>query len=153
MYTKIKKYFLKKDTSWLELFLRSSLGSVFFISTMTKALDPNKFIIVVTKLNVLPTDYTPLLCYALIILEGMLASTLMFRYLYLGGLYLTSAVCAMFIWCIYSANAQGTFQTCGCLGPLSSSNPWIAIGKNIIFIGMVIFLVKKELNKHKVEVK
>jgi putative oxidoreductase len=95
------------------------VGGVFVYAGVLKVLDPVQFGIDIDNYKTLPWFVSVRLAFYLPWLEILCGLALVFRFLYLGGLSILTALTLVFIGATVAAKARGLDITCGCFGHAS----------------------------------
>src|ERR1700726_969328 len=106
-----------KSIAWRILGL--VVGGVFIYAGIIKALDPVGFANDIDNYKILPWTMAAGLAFYLPWLEIFCGLSLIFRFLYRGGLSILTALIALFIGATVAAKARGLDITCGCFGHAS----------------------------------
>jgi putative oxidoreductase len=97
------------------------VGGIFIYAGVIKALDPVQFANDIDNYKTLPWFISVRLAFYLPWLEIVCGLTLIFRFLYLGGLSILTALILIFVGATIAAKARGLDITCGCFGHASKN--------------------------------
>lgn len=95
------------------------IGAIFIYAGAIKMLDPVQFANDIDNYKILPWSISVGLAFYLPWLEIFCGVSLIFRFLYRGGLSILTALIAIFIGATIAAKARGLDITCGCFGHAS----------------------------------
>ena len=97
------------------------VGGIFIYAGVIKALDPVQFANDIDNYKTLPWFISVRLAFYLPWLEIVCGLTLIFRFLYRGGLSILTALILIFVGATIAAKARGLDITCGCFGHASKN--------------------------------
>jgi putative oxidoreductase len=97
------------------------IGGIFIYAGVIKALDPVQFANDIDNYKTLPWFISVRLAFYLPWLEIVCGLTLIFRFLYRGGLSILTALILIFVGATIAAKARGLDITCGCFGHASKN--------------------------------
>ena len=97
------------------------VGGIFIYAGAIKVLDPVQFANDIDNYKTLPWFITVRLAFYLPWLEIVCGLTLIFRFLYRGGLSILTALILIFVGATIAAKARGLDITCGCFGHASKN--------------------------------
>ncbi len=97
------------------------VGGIFIYAGVIKALDPVQFANNIDNYKTLPWFISVRLAFYLPWLEIVCGLTLIFRFLYRGGLSILTALILIFVGATIAAKARGLDITCGCFGHASKN--------------------------------
>jgi putative oxidoreductase len=97
------------------------VGGIFIYAGVIKALDPVQFANDIDNYKALPWFISVRLAFYLPWLEIVCGLTLIFRFLYRGGLSILTALILIFVGATIAAKARGLDITCGCFGHASKN--------------------------------
>jgi putative oxidoreductase len=97
------------------------LGGIFVYAGVIKALDPVQFANDIDNYKALPWFFSVRLAFYLPWLEIFCGLAVIFRFLYLGGLSILTALVTVFIGATIAAKMRGLDITCGCFGHASKN--------------------------------
>ena len=95
------------------------VGGIFVYAGAIKVLDPVRFGLDIDNYKALPWFFSVRLAFYLPWLEIFCGLSLIFRFLYRGGLSILTALIALFIGATIAAKARGLDIACGCFGHAS----------------------------------
>ena len=97
------------------------VGGIFIYAGVIKALEPVQFANDIDNYKTLPWFISVRLAFYLPWLEIVCGLTLIFRFLYRGGLSILTALILIFVGATIAAKARGLDITCGCFGHASKN--------------------------------
>lgn len=133
---------------WLALFFRLVLGFVFLVSGLAKIADPVRFLFTLRQFRLLPGMAESFLAVYLPWLEFILGLCLLLGILSRTSSLLLAGLNAAFIFALGTVIARGIEVDCGCFGLLADMLhlpdlvDWKAIVRNMVFIGMSLFIAR-----------
>jgi putative oxidoreductase len=126
------------------------LGGIFILSGLAKITDPERFLLTLREFRLLSKGMEIILVLYLPWLEFVLGLSLFVGILYRTSALLVAGLNALFAIAIGSLLARGIEVDCGCFGlvadvlHLPDMADWKAIGRNLFFIGMALFIARSE---------
>jgi len=97
------------------------VGGIFVYAGAIKVLDPVRFGLDIDNYKALPWFFSVRLAFYLPWLEIFCGLSLIFRFLYRGGLSILTALISIFIAATVAAKVRGLDITCGCFGHASKN--------------------------------
>ena len=123
------------------------VGGIFIYAGALKALDPVQFANMIDNYKMLPWFVSVRLAFYLPWLEIFCGLTVIFQFLYRGGLSILTALIAVFIGATVAAEMRGLDITCGCFGHPSQhwSFPQHMVFDLAILIALVLLWSRPKL--------
>jgi putative oxidoreductase len=118
------------------------VGGIFIYAGVIKALDPVQFANDIDNYKTLPWFISVRLAFYLPWLEIVCGLTLIFRFLYRGGLSILTALILIFVGATIAAKARGLDITCGCFGHASKNwnfTSHLLLDLLILAVALVLF--------------
>ena len=118
------------------------VGGIFIYAGVIKALDPVQFANNIDNYKTLPWFISVRLAFYLPWLEIVCGLTLIFRFLYRGGLSILTALILIFVGATIAAKARGLDITCGCFGHASKNwnfTSHLLLDLLILAVALVLF--------------
>jgi uncharacterized membrane protein YphA (DoxX/SURF4 family) len=124
------------------------IGGLFIYAGVIKVLDPVGFAGDIDNYKTLPWPISVRLAFYLPWLEILCGLALITRYLYRGGVFILTALMAVFIVATIMAKARGLDISCGCFGHASQylSFAW-HLALDFLLLGGLLFLWRTPLPK------
>ena len=120
------------------------VAAVFIYAGAIKALDPIRFAGDIDNYKILPWAIGVRLAFYLPWLEIFCGLALIARRLYLGGLWILTALISVFIVATVAAKVRGLDITCGCFGHASKNWSFSThVALDLVLLGALLFLVRK----------
>jgi putative oxidoreductase len=135
---------------WASGPVRWLLGGIFIISGLAKINDPVAFLLTMREFQLLPKGIETLLVLYLPWLEFVLGLSLTLGILYRTSALMMACLNGLFALALVSVLVRGIEIDCGCFGlmadilHLPDRADWKAIVRNIVFIGMALFVAYSE---------
>ena len=134
--------FFRGNTAWRIVDL--IIGGVFIYSGVIKALDPIGFANDIDNYKILPWAIGVRLAFYLPWLEIFCGLALIARRLYLGGLWILTALISVFIVATVAAKIRGLDITCGCFGHASKNWSFSThLALDLVLLAALFILVGK----------
>jgi len=126
---------------------RLIVGIFFIYASLHKIVEPLEFAKDIQNYKLIPYAYTNLIALVLPWIEFLAGLFLVLNYMPKGAVILINGMLLVFIVALSSAIFRGLNIHCGCTSaggsnPGSSTELWISIIRNIIFLGMMIPVLK-----------
>jgi len=118
------------------------VGGIFIYAGVIKALEPVQFANDIDNYKTLPWFISVRLAFYLPWLEIVCGLTLIFRFLYRGGLSILTALILIFVGATIAAKARGLDITCGCFGHASKNwnfTSHLLLDLLILAVALVLF--------------
>ena len=118
------------------------VGGIFVYAGVVKVLDPVQFANDIDNYKTLPWFISVRLAFYLPWLEIVCGLTLIFRFLYRGGLSILTALILIFVGATIAAKARGLDITCGCFGHASKNwnfTSHLLLDLLILAVALVLF--------------
>src|SRR5438445_13032081 len=119
-----------------------AVGGIFVYAGVIKVIDPIQFGIDIDNYKTLPWFISVRLAFYLPWLEIVCGLTLIFRFLYRGGLSILTALILIFVGATIAAKARGLDITCGCFGHASKNwnfTSHLLLDLLILAVALVLF--------------
>jgi len=124
--------------------LRVVAGLIFIFSGITKMLGITAFELYVYDMEIVNLFFTQLLTRLLISFELLIGACLIFRYLYRPVILISMGTIAAFSIFLIYLWAVHPEENCHCFGEVAAMNPAESLIKNILIMGLLLILWKKE---------
>jgi putative oxidoreductase len=125
--------------------VRIVLGCIFIYAAVLKISDPVGFAGSIAAYQVLPYFASYLTAATLPFIELVCGLLLVTGYRVKGGAIIIGILNVVFIAALASAIIRGLDIDCGCFKQGGAkTSPWIAIGRDLIFLAMTVFVVMSE---------
>lgn len=132
-------------TRYLPAATRIALGGIFIYAALLKIADPVAFAGSVAAYRILPYFASYLAAATLPFLELSCGLLLVSGYRVRGGAVIIAALNLVFMVALASALVRGLDIDCGCFKQGGAkTSPWIALGRDAIFLVMSAYLIRKE---------
>jgi putative oxidoreductase len=131
---------------WASFFFRLILGGIFITAGLAKIADPVRYLLTLREFRLLPGPWEAFLAVYLPWLEFILGLGTLLGAAYRTSSLLIAGLNGFFILAIGSVMVRGFEIDCGCFGLLSDVLPlpdmadWKAVIRNLILIGMGLFI-------------
>ena len=120
------------------------VAAVFIYAGAIKALDPIRFAGDIDNYKILPWAIGVRLAFYLPWLEILCGLALIARRLYLGGLWILTALISVFIVATVAAKVRGLDITCGCFGHASKNWSFSThLAVDLVLLAALFILVRK----------
>src|ERR1700680_644400 len=128
------------------------IGGVFIYAGAIKALDPIRFAGDIDNYKILPWAIGVRLAFYLPWLEILCGLALIARRLYLGGLWILTALISVFIVATVAAKVRGLDITCGCFGHASKNWSFSThLALDLVLLGATIFLLRISFGRSRIQ--
>ena len=135
----------------MNLILRITIAGIFIFSGVAKLISVDTFEIYITSFNIFPLTISAVLARLTIGVEFIIALFFIFNIYPKLNWYFTSGLILLFTIFLILLAFTGSKENCNCFGELVKMSPIESIIKNILIIGLLIFLklkpytIKKQL--------
>ncbi len=129
------------QSSWLNYFVRFSIGSVFLYAGVVKLMDPKAFARVISQYDLMPESLLAPVAIGLPLLEILAAIGLFFAVR--GSLSVILGLLVMFVFVLWYGILRHLDIDCGCFSPKelkSQASLWNAFYRDIAMIAAVGYL-------------
>jgi putative oxidoreductase len=146
-----------REVSWVSGFFRLVLGGIFVISGLAKIADPVRTLLTFREFQLFPGSLEVFLAVYIPWLEFILGLSTVLGILHRSSAILLAGLNLLFILAIGSLLVRGIKVDCGCFGliadllPLPDQADWKAIGRNLIFMGIALFIARAETSPFSLE--
>jgi putative oxidoreductase len=146
----VRRYGNPQRVSWVSGFFRLVLGGIFVVSGLAKIADPVRTLLTFREFQLLPGSMEVFLAVYIPWLEFILGLSTILGILYRSSAFLIAGLNTLFILAIGSLLVRGIKVDCGCFGlmadllHLPDQADWKAIARNLVFIGMALFIARTE---------
>lgn len=128
--------------------VRIALGAIFIYAAVLKIADPVAFAGSIAAYQIVPYFASYLTAAILPFVELICGLLLVTGYRVKGGAVIIGLLNLVFIAALVSAIARGLDIDCGCFKQGGAkTSPWIALGRDFIFLAMTAFVLKSEGGK------
>lgn len=146
-----------RRVSWVSGFFRLVLGVIFVVSGLAKIADPVRTLLTFREFQLFPGSLEVFLALYIPWLEFILGLCTLLGILYRTSAFLIAGLNILFILAIGSLLFRGIKVDCGCFGlmadllRLPDQADWKAIIRNLIFIGMALFIAHSRTSPFSLE--
>jgi putative oxidoreductase len=153
----VHNYGNPRRVSWVSGFFRLVLGGIFVVSGLAKIADPVRTLLTFREFQLLPGSMEVFLALYIPWLEFTLGLSTVLGILHRTSALLIALLNFLFILAIGSLLVRGIQVDCGCFGliadllHLPDQADWKAIGRNLIFIGMALFIAQAKASPFSLE--
>lgn len=135
--------------------LRYLIGVMFLVSGVSKMFPVESFALILVSQGIADWSYAPALARVIIAFELMLGLSF-FQSNYLKSVVLPAAFSLLLVFSLhmlYLIVFQGETDNCGCFGELIPMTPLESLLKNLLFIGVVVFVYRKSVERRELNLK
>lgn len=134
-------------SSWVEWAFRVTLAFVFIYAGILKIIDPVSFGGSIATFELIPDSWSNLVAIVLPPFEIMMGLLLLIPRGARVASFALILLNLLFIFALLQGLLRGLPVDCGCFGSSGPSNPatiWIAIGRDILFLGMASVIWQRQ---------